>query len=507
MADVEFHTLNVTSWEERQNGSLGLPYNSHYEKLQTFVRSYVSPGLCLFGIIGNIINLIVLTRVRFYKTESRNERGANTGLVCLAISDMLFCISVFPTAFTDHGQVVFPDKSFLLYYQVYGTGVVTTFILTSTWITVTLAVLRYVTISHPMATIAICNPCSVKIIYFCVCLVAVIINSPKYLQYQISDIGYTDNRSLYFIDIGIMDGQNRLSQAFQGIHFTIFIALPALILVFCNCSLVWALHLSIKVRKQYHVPRQSHRRQNRITLLLIIIAVTFIVLVFPSELMDFFMDYVKLDQTKTEIFLAIRVLTNALQMINFSCNFLLYCALNVHFRTVLKDMILCNGRGNTSPRSNDPESRRISKNFKTRNSADSRQSWGRHSSQQEEQDGRLILFSKKIRSNKDSQEHHSSGCCCKEERHSGERHTRLGLCIKEGRGCIERHDSIGFCIKEGRNTEERHERRNRLSSREAQHSNVCHNNIHVMAYGNRDGRSNGDRVKKYAMIQKYEEIS
>ena len=299
MEKTEFHELNVTSWEERQNSTFGLPYFGHYGRLQYITRTFITPGLCIFGILGNIVNLIVLTRVRFYKAASKNEQGANTGLVALAISDMLFCLAVFPVAFTDHGQVVFPHKSFLLYYGLYGTGMVTTFILTSTWITVTLAFLRYVTICHPVAAVAFYFPKSVKLIYIIVCFLAVILNLPTFFQFQISEIGYTDNRTLYFIDIGIMDGMNEFSKAFQWIRFTIFIALPILILMFCNCSLVYALHMSHKVRQQYHV-NKTPRRQNRITLLLVIIALGFIILVFPSELMDFFMDFVRTDQPRIE---------------------------------------------------------------------------------------------------------------------------------------------------------------------------------------------------------------
>ena len=332
---------NVSSWEVRRNASLGDSYNSQHKVIQTIARTYITPGLCMFGILGNIVNLIVLTRLRLYKLENRNDRGANLGLAVLAVSDMMLCLALFPAAFTDPTFAVFRQRSFLLYYQAYGTGVVTTFILTSTWITLTLAVIRYFVICHPFSMIAFYSRRAVRPIYFIVCVVAVTINVPTFLHFQISEIGYVDNTTLYFIDLGIMDGKTTLSQVFQWIKFTVFIAIPALILVFCNCSLVSALHSSGKLRQQYQANKGPIKRQNRVTMIMIIIALGFILLVFPSELMDFFMDYVKLDPSRTELFLTLRVFANLLQMINFSCNFLLYCALNVHFRHVFRDVFLC----------------------------------------------------------------------------------------------------------------------------------------------------------------------
>ena len=343
MEDTVFHSLNATlpSWEVRRNASLGVSYNSHYANIQNATRTCIIPALCIFGIIGNIVNLIVLTRVRFYKLESTSDRGANIGLAMLAVSDMLLCLTVFPSVFTNQNFAVFRQKSVMLYYQAYGTGVVTTFILTSTWITLTLAVMRYFIICHPFSTVSFYNQKTIRSIYCGVCTLAVIINFPTFFHFKISEIGYVDNSTLYFIDIGIMDGKTAFSQAFQWLRFTVFIALPALILVYCNCSLVWALHASRKLRQQCVAVKEPIQRQNRVTLLLIIIAFGFIILVFPSELMDFFMDIIKMDPSRTEMFLLVRVFTNTLQMINFSCNFLLYCALNVHFRKVVMDILCC----------------------------------------------------------------------------------------------------------------------------------------------------------------------
>lgn len=340
--------LENASWHAPPNATQEFLQNASYASLQNVVTRYLTPGLCLFGVFGNVVNLMVLSRL--HRFGNSREKGANVGLMALAFSDMLFCIAVFPTVFTDHSQLLFSQKSFLMYYQLYGTGFVTMFLLTSTWITVTLATLRYFAICRSLSGWSVDSTTSVGIIYVSVSCVAVVINIPTFFQFKITQIPYTEGRHLYMIDIGVLDDESAASQAFLWIRCLMFIIIPVAILLFCNFSLVHTLHNSRRLREQYHVSSSAYRSQNRITLLLVIIALAFIVLVLPSELMDVFMGLITRDKSRTEAFLMSRVVANALQMLSFSCNFVLYCTLNAHFRSTLKDVVLCRKRSQRSSR-------------------------------------------------------------------------------------------------------------------------------------------------------------
>ena len=76
------------------------------------------------------------------------ERAVNMGLGALAVSDLLLCVCLIPDAFVDN-QFHHPSISFALLYRAYGSAVINTFILTSTWLTVTMAAGRYMAICHP----------------------------------------------------------------------------------------------------------------------------------------------------------------------------------------------------------------------------------------------------------------------------------------------------------------------------------------------------------------------
>ena len=65
---------------------------TYYEKPpETSIQWYevVIPAVCAFGVIGNILNLVVLTKQRIDTKMDRLEKSATYGLIALAFSDML----------------------------------------------------------------------------------------------------------------------------------------------------------------------------------------------------------------------------------------------------------------------------------------------------------------------------------------------------------------------------------------------------------------------------------
>ena len=62
------------------------------EKVEFALYTYVIVGICGFGLLGNILNLVVLTNKGLQKTMDRMEKSAHYGLVAMAVSDMCFCL-------------------------------------------------------------------------------------------------------------------------------------------------------------------------------------------------------------------------------------------------------------------------------------------------------------------------------------------------------------------------------------------------------------------------------
>ena len=153
-----------------------------------------------------------------------------------------------------------------------------------------------------------------------------------------SPVVCSDGRTMYFKIPGYLVYTSDARTIYIWIFFTIGIAFPLAALAFCNICLVKALRESVKIRKRYRVPAAHVDSNHRITSILVTIVVMYIALVSPAEILYFIQD--RLSDNKgaaSALNLAVEI-TNLLQMINFSCNFILYFVLNVHFRRALKEM-------------------------------------------------------------------------------------------------------------------------------------------------------------------------
>ncbi len=108
-----------------------------YEQVYFVLYGYGLPTICVFGFIGNVMNLIILAGKQAHRSLRKTEQAANVGLISLAVADMCFCITAFPSTFLPK-DMVFPNKGFLVYYGCYCAAVINIFIFCSTYLTVTI---------------------------------------------------------------------------------------------------------------------------------------------------------------------------------------------------------------------------------------------------------------------------------------------------------------------------------------------------------------------------------
>ena len=146
---------------------------------------------------------------------------------------------------------------------------------------------------------------------------------------------------VYYRERGLLKTSEVVNTLYMWIYFVIAILFPLILLCYCNAYLIRALRESAKMRRQYQTAKTpSIDSTHRITLTLVIIVIMYILLVSPAEIMNFLKRMVIEDQSKTGRFNLSLAILNSFQAINFSCNFILYCIINVHFRETVKN-ILC----------------------------------------------------------------------------------------------------------------------------------------------------------------------
>ncbi len=291
------------------------------------------------GILGNILNLIVLNHRTVSKTVSPRSRPSHLGLILLAMSDLTICIIVLIHSTVDNLALCGPNCSsygvFRVWFSWFYYFPLKTFIMTSTWLTVVLSWGRYLAICHPLQRRGGITVRGMWISAVAILLLSAALQLPHLLRHRTVYVNSTTTttegvnctRELYKFDPFLpMEHET----VYYIVRFIVTVCVPFAIQVFCTVCLIRAL------RESRQIQSSSSRRQtssgHRITTTLVVLAIAFIVLVAPSSCLNFFF---------FEQFPALRVYMRSLflfEIINFSLNFIIYFVLNVHFRKTVKEI-------------------------------------------------------------------------------------------------------------------------------------------------------------------------
>ena len=331
-------------------------YSSLVEHIEDVVNERVIVAICAVGLVANFWNLAVLGRMSATRPMERMEKSAHLGLIALALSDALFCVAVLPTAGVGSRVFGFRRFDFRIIYAAYGNAVINTFILSSTWLIVAMAGSRYVSVCHPLVARVVVGRRFSIVSMGGVFAASVAVNVPRYFRREIASIACLEGGRFYYLDDGPLARAVGGETAFQWAYFVVGIVLPFVLLVFFNVNLVRALRRSLRMREIYAAGARNgrtgnhrdsgaggegERNRNRVTLTLVVIIAAYIVLLVPSEVMNFLKETAVRDVDLVGAYnLALSAL-NLLQALNFAFNFLLYCAVNVAFRRTLLGLVCC----------------------------------------------------------------------------------------------------------------------------------------------------------------------
>ena len=302
-----------------------------------------------FGVVGNVMNLAVLTRRRLNSTLDRLERSSNYGLFALAVSDLLICLVVIPHGFfMDTSHLVEEDQWFILYYKVYGVAFINLFIMVSMWQVVSMAVHRYMVVAYPLQVRVMLSKkqtfLSIAIVY----TVSVILSSPHFIILKI-DYCYHGFESIKHYELRpLLSFAHYLQVYVQWVWPVLAVFIPAIILLVCNCHLVNDLRHIMRSRKeiisqsQYSMTsigstmpsNQVPSPSTIVTLTLVMVVLVVMFFVAPVEVIRYINPYELWGEAGHEIALTL----NLLQAVGFASNFILYFAVNSRFRQTIREM-------------------------------------------------------------------------------------------------------------------------------------------------------------------------
>jgi len=339
---------------------------SYANIIEELLNTRVAVSICCFGLLGNVVNLVVLSAQRFQTQSGRMQQFALIGLMALAVADSLFCLSILPHAFVERDPVV-TSINFSLVYSAYGDTVINVFALVGTWLTVAMATGRYAAVCHPFkARAAIGRTVALRVIVV-VCFACLLFNVPRFFRNTIetcpewSRQSMVDNQMIYFRWYGPLHTvrQRDLELAYVWIYFVVSVVVPLLVLVFTGGKLAWWLRrgrLEMAGAEERATASADLGRfqdvDRSFTVTLVAVALMHIILVSPAELVNFSRAHLLPGQTQYgyQVYNLLASVLNTLQAANYSFNFLLYCAVNVAFRRRFVELVSCRGHTETQNR-------------------------------------------------------------------------------------------------------------------------------------------------------------
>ncbi|RUS85008.1 hypothetical protein EGW08_007253, partial [Elysia chlorotica] len=280
-------------------------------------------------------------RRKLQKSFRSLEQAANLCLIALALSDLMFCLAVFPNMFLPDDGRYSSNDNMVAVYHLYQFFVINVFIMESTLLTVAMSLERFVAICFPLRQDLYLTTRRTKYVIAFTVLFSVAFNVPVLFRYEITP--HWGNRSaarpLYWtVEQVKIGGSHALDNGYRWAWAVAGNFIPLILLFYFNVCLWWKIYLSYKMRRQFHRPQQATRSSHILTVTLVAIVVMFFILVAPSETVLALKNAITMEKATGD---AIEHVLNLMQTINFSVNFVLYCIISPYFRKTLKYILLC----------------------------------------------------------------------------------------------------------------------------------------------------------------------
>uniref|UniRef100_A0A8D8SME0 Sex peptide receptor n=1 Tax=Cacopsylla melanoneura TaxID=428564 RepID=A0A8D8SME0_9HEMI len=355
-----------------QNESVYQYCGEHFQSFQMSYEQYhgyISLFVCIFGIVANTLNIIVLTR----KEMSSPTNSILTGL---AIADLLVMADYIP--FTLHLNILNKSKRdkfnynwtlFVLFHSNFSQVCHTI----SIYLTVVLAVWRYIAVVYPQHNRQWCTMRSTKytiILGYILCPILCLpiyvtsklksrlvllnqfdnnaVNYSLHIASNSSDIASSTffdeknsyNATLYYIDLVDYNLTNdiKLSVINFWIYSVVIKIIPCIALTVLSLRLIFAL-IETKKRREKLLTNKSklnktlekEKRTDRTTKMLLAVLLLFLITEFPQGILGL-LSIMLGKGFFTSCYIKLGALMDILALINSAINFLLYCIMSRQFR-------------------------------------------------------------------------------------------------------------------------------------------------------------------------------
>ncbi len=310
--------------------------HSGYQTAETIIHRVILPIICACGILGIILTVIVLSRKNMCTST-------NCYLIALAIADLLFL--VFLSTILADNQLEMHSRPFYLYmiYITFATIFMHMFLMASIWVTVMLAIERYIAICRPFLAAKVCTVTKARCIIISIFLFAIASRLSNFWENKVVTVyDHNTNLSWSYAEATTLSYNHYYQTIYPWLVDGVFASiLPFLLLLILNARLIWEVRKSTQyIQRNLMVNAQNHkniiqREELQITIMLISVIMVFFICQAPYVIYTA-MASLSMYQAFSPGFMLFRYITMLLLTLKSAVNFILYCWFSEKFWATLK---------------------------------------------------------------------------------------------------------------------------------------------------------------------------
>ena len=312
---------NTTNCTFLSNYEENPAFHDFYKTAQFVTGLICYPIICAYGLLGNIFILIVLA-------QKAMHTSTNVYLSALAVSDIIKLVNdslYFLTILLYETDPAAGNKAFGYLYP-YAHFIFNMSVCVSSWLTVSVAVERYILVCHPIKSKTLTTIPRAKwissVCFFFMTAVAV----PSALRYRTVEETVLENgvnTTVLDVKLTALWEDQTFVVSYNWLQSLLRSIIPLFVLVVMNGFIINALRKTRANKKM--------ASKNKITIMLCIVIVFFLVCIIPDAVMSAFFNlgYVESDNYLVK---GVREITDMLLGVNAAINFILYMIFNKIFR-------------------------------------------------------------------------------------------------------------------------------------------------------------------------------
>ena len=325
MLSINSSTGNVTNSGDNNVSAAAASVETEQCRLFRFMLYTIICGiLCLLGFVGNTMSFLVLQR-------DRSAPVASFLLQVMAVADNLFLLLWFiHYSIKDvfrYFDIDVKNHPAWIYVRVYTFPFLFMTQMETIWLTVVVAMNRYMAVCLPYRAPSLCTIHNVYKEVVVVTIFSILYNIPRFLELTVASSENTIGWDRTEI------GRDPVFQTLyiDAMYYLFTFVLPLLVLAFVNTRVIIAYHGAQK-RKRSMTTRRAEN-ENNITLVMIMVVAIFMICQAPARIVQLVWSYRYKHCEEFQYYLI--HITNMLEVLNSSINFLIYFTFRKRFRDIL----------------------------------------------------------------------------------------------------------------------------------------------------------------------------